>query len=136
MAGCRKALATASVVLVICGAAGFDPMWPPSAADAQDVNLDEIFRCVDDPDVDQADCDVARNLILNNCTTCHTFVPIVLQQNDAGAWNGLLDRHRDRAGHVSEEEFETIREYLIANFNDDLQPPEVPPQLLETWTDY
>jgi hypothetical protein len=87
-------------------------------------------------EVATADCDEARELILSNCTTCHAFVPIVLQQFDRNGWNGLLDRHRPRVSQLSEEQIETIGSYLAANFNADMPPPELPPALLEQWTDY
>ena len=105
-------------------------------AAAQDVNVEEVLRCLDHPEVGPEQCNEARDLILNNCTTCHTFVPIVLQQSDEGAWRGLLDRHRSRATKLSEEDFNLIHQYLSANFNPENEPPELPPALLETWTDY
>ena len=132
----RRGLTASVTVGLLAGAAGIGGVFETHPASAQDVDVQEIFRCVDHPEVGPEHCDEARSIILNNCTTCHTFVPIVLMQNDSGAWTGLLERHRDRAVRLSDEEFETIREYLAANFNEDLEPPELPPALLDTWTSY
>jgi mono/diheme cytochrome c family protein len=127
----RSAFASACAGLLACL-----PLLHPAAAAAQDIDLQEIFRCVDHAEVDEADCDHARSLILNNCTACHTFVPIVLQQFDAGGWRGLLDRHRDRVEHLPDADVEAVHQYLTANFNEEFEPPELPPELLATWTAY
>ena len=103
---------------------------------AQNVDLDEIFRCIETENVTAEDCDQATDLILNNCTTCHNFAPIVVQQFTPGAWQGLFDRHRDRVRHLSDEQVDLMRAYLSANFNEELPPPEVPAALLADWTDY
>jgi len=105
-------------------------------AQAQSVNLQEIFRCVENDTVGTEECDRARTLVIDNCTVCHSFVPIVLQQFDSGAWRGLLDRHRDRVVQLNDQQVDEIHAYLTVNFNEDLPPPEVPPALLENWTDY
>lgn len=105
-------------------------------ATAQDLDLDLIFRC--EGGLEPEHCAAAREDILNNCTVCHTFVPIVMQQWDENEWRGLLDRHvgNDRVAQLSEEEVEAIHAYLSNNFTRGLPPPELPPALLETWTSY
>jgi len=102
------------------------------------VDLEAIFRCAATDDPGKAKCVEARDLITNNCTICHTFVPIVMQQFDAAGWTGLLDRHvsNGRVNQLSPEQVATIHDYLSANFNGELPPPDLPPELLETWTSY
>lgn len=102
------------------------------------VDLEAIFRCAATDDAGKTQCVTARDLITNNCTICHTFVPIVMQQFDANGWTGLLDRHvsNGRVNQLSPEQIATIHDYLSANFNGQLPPPELPPELLETWTAY
>lgn len=103
---------------------------------AQDLDMDAIFRCQAEDDEGKRICKEGQELIVMNCTVCHTFVPIVLQQFDRAAWRGLLDRHRDRASQLSEEQFDLLLEYLSQNFNPDLPPPEVPAEMLNNWTAY
>lgn len=112
-------------------------------AAAQDVNIEEIFWCV--PQEEQGStssgqsfeaCQRARTLILTNCTVCHTFVPIVLQQFDENGWRGLIDRHRPRVAHLSEEEIQLVLAFLSEHFNPENPPPELPPELLGNWTSY
>ena len=112
--------------------------FTPAAVPAQGVNLDEVFRCAATDDAGKGKCLEARNLIVNNCTVCHTFVPIVMQSFDAGGWTGLLDRHvqNGRVNQLSAEQIAAIHDYLSDNFNGSLPPPELPPELLATWTSY
>lgn len=77
-----------------------------------------------------------REILLNNCQNCHTWVPIVILQMDEAAWQRNSLDHRDRVANLSDEEFKVLYEYLIANFNPDRPVPELPPSLLETWTSY
>lgn len=126
----RYALAVASGLLL-----SFSGQMP--VAFAQQLDLDEVFRCSAET-VSQEDCLASREVILNNCTTCHTFVPIVMQGFDGNGWRGLLTRHVEngRVSQLSAEQVETLRLYLAENFNGDLPPPDLPPALLETWTSY
>jgi hypothetical protein len=77
-----------------------------------------------------------RELVLNNCQNCHTFVPIVVLQMEKDAWQRNSIDHRERVTSVSDEEFKLMYEYLVANFNPDRPVPELPKELLETWTSY
>lgn len=105
---------------------------------AQPLDLDQVFRCAATDDAGTANCAEARDLILNNCTVCHTFVPIVMQQFDANGWTSLLDRHVNggRVNQLSAEQVAAIHTYLAGNFDGTLPPPELPPELLSTWTSY
>lgn len=107
-------------------------------AQAQQLDLDQVFRCAATEDAGIANCAEARDLILNNCTVCHTFVPIVMQQFDSNGWTSLLDRHvgGGRVNQLSAEQVAAIHSYLTDNFDGTLPPPELPPELLSTWTSY
>ena len=111
---------------------------PAGVTVADGLDMDQIFRCAVPTDAGRADCLEARNIITNNCTVCHTFVPIVMQQFDASGWTGLLDRHvqNGRVDQLSAEQLAKLHAYLSDNYNADLPPPELPPELLATWTSY
>jgi hypothetical protein len=129
----RMALALA---IVAGGALSYGAVVGVRPALAKDLDMKKIFRCsaTDKPGVDA--CDKARALILDNCTTCHPFVPIVLQQFDEDGWTGLIDRHRDRVGQLNRDEITAVRAYLAANFNPSKPPPDLPPDLVKEWTAY
>jgi mono/diheme cytochrome c family protein len=92
---------------------------------AAKLNMDEIFPA-----------GPGRELVLNNCQNCHTFVPIVILQMEPDAWRRNSIDHRDRVTSLSDDEFKTLYEYLVANFNPSRPVPTLPKELLETWTSY
>jgi hypothetical protein len=126
-----------AITAAAVGGIGFLAAVPDPAA-AQDLDMNEIFRCHPTEKVPVERCDEARQLVLSNCTLCHIFVPIVMQQFDEAGWDSLIVRHREanRVDTLSDEQVETIRDYLAANFNPNYDPPELPPELLENWTSY
>ncbi len=77
-----------------------------------------------------------RDLVLNNCTTCHTFVPIVVLQMTKESWERSSRNHRDRVTALSDADFTTVYEYLSSHFNPDHPVPPLPKELLDTWTSY
>jgi hypothetical protein len=92
---------------------------------ADKVNLDDIFPP-----------GRGRELVLNNCTTCHTFVPIVVLQLTKEAWERNSRIHRERVPSMSDADFRTLYDYLEASFNPDRPVPKLPKALLDTWTSY
>ncbi len=122
------------VTLAGCTApAGRPPAAPPAdqkqapaaTAAVSKVNLDEIFPAGQ-----------GRELVLNNCTTCHTFVPIVILRMSKEAWTRNSRDHRGRVTALSEADFKTLYEYLAANFGPDKPVPRLPSELMDTWTSY
>lgn len=77
-----------------------------------------------------------RDLVLNNCQNCHTFVPIVILQMEEDAWTRSSLDHRARVTGLSDDEFKTLYTYLKANFNPNRPVPKLPKELLESWTTY
>ena len=75
-----------------------------------------------------------RDLVLNNCQNCHTFVPIVVLQMEEAAWTRSSVDHRPRVSGLSDGEFKTLYDYLKANFNPAHPVPALPRELLDTWT--
>ena len=89
------------------------------------VNIDEIFPPGE-----------GRDLVLNNCQNCHTFVPIVVLQMEEAAWTRNSLDHRERVTQVSDDDFKTLYAYLKANFHPGRPVPTLPKELLDTWTSY
>jgi mono/diheme cytochrome c family protein len=77
-----------------------------------------------------------RELVMNNCQSCHTWVPIVVLQMQEDEWYRWSLEHRGRVPGMSDEEYETLHRYLVTNFNPERPVPELPPALLESWTSY
>jgi hypothetical protein len=77
-----------------------------------------------------------RDLALNNCQNCHTFVPLVILQMDEAAWTRNSVDHRPRVTGLSDDDFKTLYDYLKANFNPSRPVPALPQELLDTWTGY
>jgi hypothetical protein len=101
------------------------PPQPDAKAVASRVNLDEIFPAGE-----------GRDLVLNNCQNCHTFVPIVVLQMEEAAWTRNSIDHRERVTQLSDEDFKTLYTYLKANFHPGRPVPTLPKELLDTWTSY
>jgi len=103
------------------------PQTPPAsnaaAADSAKVNLDEIFPK-----------GRGRELVLNNCTACHTFVPIVTLQMTKDSWERNRGIHRERVPNLTDDEISALYSYLEANFNPNRPPAKLPQALLDTWT--
>jgi hypothetical protein len=89
------------------------------------VNMDELFPA-----------GPGRDLVLNNCQNCHTFVPIVILQMEEEAWTRSSLDHRPRVTGLTDDEFKTLYTYLKANFNPNRPVPKLPKELLESWTTY
>src|SRR5713101_6517766 len=95
---CRWWVAASGLVVVACGSPSRHESADvagaantkaatesPSGNDDAKVNLEEIFPA-----------GVGRDLVLDNCQSCHTFVPIVVLQMDKDAWQRWAGEHRDR----------------------------------------
>jgi mono/diheme cytochrome c family protein len=133
MSGSRVTTVTiALLALAACSvpASSPGPAQPAKVAAAPDtqsakVNLDEIFPP-----------GRGRELLLNNCTTCHTFVPIVVLRMTKEAWERNSRDHRGRVDALSDADFKILYQYLKENFNPDKPVPKLPKELLATWTSY
>lgn len=105
-------------------------------AQAQQIDLGAIFTCEDQETLPATECDTGRVLVMDNCMACHAFVQIVLRQYDEGGWKSLLNRHRERVRHLSDDDVTAIQKYLASKFNPEREPPELPQAIIETLTDY
>ena len=97
-----------------------------TSADGQmTVNMDAIFP--------QGE---GREILLNNCQSCHTWVPVVVLGMNEDEWARWRQDHRARVPGIPDERFEILYDYLVTNFNPDTPVPDLPPALLESWTTY
>ncbi len=97
----------------------------PTAGAPAKLNMDAIFPP-----------GPGRDVVLENCTTCHTFVPLVVLQYTQSQWDLSARNHRDRVPRLSDADFKAAYAYLAANFNPEHPVPQLPQNLLDTWTDY
>lgn len=77
-----------------------------------------------------------RDLVLDNCQSCHPWVPIVILRMDKAAWNRNSLEHRERVKGLRDKEFKILYDYLSSTFTPDRPVPKLPPELLEAWTTY
>ncbi len=68
-------------------------------------------------------------LLLNNCTSCHSFVCAIKGQRTADYWQTIKNGHRERVSGLSDDDYNALFSYLAENFNDKKPVPELPPAL-------
>jgi hypothetical protein len=69
-----------------------------------------------------------RDLVMNNCTSCHNVACSAIGQRTAERWDSLRDAHRER---VAGADVNAIFTYLRTNFGSDKPEPKIPPAFLE-----
>ena len=73
----------------------------------------------------------SRELVLNNCSSCHAVACAVIGQRTAARWNGLKEGHSDRMPGLADGELDRMFAYLQGHFNDTQPEPSVPAAFLE-----
>ena len=66
---------------------------------------------------------VGKELVMNVCTQCHDLVRITSKRRTKEEWSDTVDKMAARGAKASDEEFETIVNYLAKYFGKD-QPSE------------
>ena len=129
---CRALIVTGVLTLTVaCGGVappGTSPQsGSPASGDSEPirVNIDAIFPA-----------GPGRDLVLNNCQSCHVWVPIVILRMDENAWHRNSLEHRSRVEALDDELFEILYDYLSSTFTPERPVPELPQALLEAWTSY
>ena len=64
--------------------------------------------------------------MLRDCTSCHSFVPIVTGQRPNDRWLSLKNDHKDKTPGVSPADYDAEFAYLMENFNDKKPEPKFP----------
>jgi cytochrome c5 len=57
-----------------------------------------------------------KELLMNVCTTCHTLNRVTERKETKDGWNDLVDKMAAKGARASDEEFDTIVNYLTKNF--------------------
>ncbi len=74
-----------------------------------------------------------RDLVLFNCTGCHSFVRIVTGQRTQDAWQVVRRTMRSRVSGLGDQEYDELFAYLEANFDDTRPVPSLPDWLLGSY---
>ncbi len=78
-----------------------------------------------------------QDLVFENCTNCHSWVPIVLAGFDTNAWEQNKLKHRSRVPQLSDADFNYLYDYIEKNFPAGHPvPTNIPEDLLKEWTSY
>ncbi len=70
-----------------------------------------------------------RDLLLANCSSCHSFACAIRGQRNEGQWATLKSGHRENLSNVSDADYDTLFTYLETNFNNTKPEPDLPPSL-------
>ncbi len=88
---------------------------PQASSGQQKLNLDDYFPK-----------GASRDLVLRDCTTCHSFVPIITGQRTNERWLSLKKDHKDKASGVTQADYDAEFTYLMENFNNTKPEPKLP----------
>lgn len=96
------------------------PTQQPSSGGQQKINLDDYFPK-----------SPGRELVLRDCTTCHSFAPVIMGQRPKARWLSLKEDHKDKASGVTSADYDLEFDYLMENFNDTKPEPKLPDWFLK-----
>jgi len=72
-----------------------------------------------------------RELVVNNCGSCHSLVCAALGQRTAARWESIREDHRDKLTATRAADLKLMFSYLAANFNETKPEPQVPAAMLQ-----
>jgi hypothetical protein len=130
-AGIGAALLAAAVVTAACGGGeqGTTTAAPPAGSAPADVRASSAPAAPEPATVvDLFPAAPARDLVLNNCGTCHNVACTVIGQRSAARWEALKEGHADKVKGV---DLDAIFSYLQVNFDESKPEPKVPSKFLE-----
>lgn len=96
------------------------PTPQASSGGQQKINLDDYFPK-----------GPGRDLVLRDCTTCHSFAPVIMGQRPKARWLSLKEDHKDKASGVVPADYDAEFNYLMENFNDTKPEPKLPDWFLK-----
>ncbi len=89
----------------------------PSPGSAQKLNLDQI-----------APPDRGRDLVVQNCGACHSFICAFRGQRSIDHWQTIKQDMRDKVSVLSDQDYDALFAYLEVNFNDQMPEPHLSPE--------
>lgn len=101
------------------------PATPTPARETTRLNLNEFFPPGE-----------GQDLVFQNCGNCHNLGAIVVVQFTEEQWQTNANCHWVRFTGLSEEDFETIYNYLKTHFYPGQQRPDIPEEFLSGWPAY
>lgn len=60
-----------------------------------------------------------KDLVMNVCTVCHDLMRVTSKRKTKEEWNDIVDQMATKGAKASDEEFDTIVNYLAKNFGKD-----------------
>ena len=137
-------LSRSPIVPILLAAAGACAvLYPANAVQAKDATVpDELVHRVfsvatipsaaildgQAPTAKQLPEGKGRELALTDCTTCHAANTWTSQHHTRDQWNSILDQMVSKGLSASDEDLDTISEYLTTNFGPVTKdPPAAPP---------
>src|SRR3954454_10870847 len=69
-----------------------------------------------------------RDVVLNNCSSCHNLACSAIGQRTAARWDSLRESHKDK---ITDADAAAAFSYLKSHFNDANPEPKVPPKFLQ-----
>lgn len=72
-----------------------------------------------------------KQMVLNNCATCHAVACAVIGQRSAARWEALATGHQEHIPALSDADRQRIFDYLAANFNETRPEPTVPAEFMD-----
>jgi mono/diheme cytochrome c family protein len=63
-----------------------------------------------------------RDVLLRNCSTCHTALNVTTERHDAAGWDQVIGTMIDRGAKVSDADQDAIQAYLAKNFGAPAKP--------------
>lgn len=70
-----------------------------------------------------------REILLANCSNCHSFVCAVLGQRSKEHLESVKETHRGRVSGLTDAQLDTLFNYLYENFGDQKPVPVLPEAL-------
>ena len=75
-----------------------------------------------------------RDLLLQNCTGCHSFAPIITGQRTQARWESIRVHHRDAMLALNDKDYNAIYDFLEENFNNTKPEPKLPDWFVQSQT--